>query len=234
MPGRFEYNVILMRDTSTLLRFRISTWWLQVGAIILALVLLSGVAGGAFGLYQFSRNISLQSENQQLKSGLRQAELKLNRLANVADIMDSYDQEELQSMSTTVMSKSGSGLMVPVDLSEIFAKEDMQIISVDNVQVKYMGENLRFSYDVNNLQTSGTVAGEASFSLITRDGISIDLPHAANEFGFEIARFKPIKLLLTIPGGLDKNDIFAIRMRIKQETGTTIFSQTFPLSHVLS
>ncbi|MFP4315810.1 MAG: hypothetical protein ACLFQR_06260 [Desulfovibrionales bacterium] len=233
MPGRIKYNVIIfMRDTSSVVRLRISDLRLRLGVAILLLFVLMAVGSGGLGLYRSSQVASLRNENQLLKSGLRKAEREVNRLTNVANIMESYDQEELQSVAMTV--PLTNGLIVPVDLNEIFSKEDLQVVSIDNVQAKFDGEDLRFNYDVNNLQTSDTVTGEADFSLITREGIVIDLPQKGNQFYFEINKFKPTKLKLTIPPDLDKNEIFAIRIRIKQKTGKTIFSEAYPLSHILS
>jgi hypothetical protein len=90
------------------------------------------------------------------------------------------------------------------------------------------------SYDLNNLQSSGTVAGTVRFAIVTREGVTLDITEPGQESPFEISRFKPARSSLTLPQGLDKEDVFAVRMRITDPEGNLIFSETYPLVHILS
>lgn len=232
MPEKGVYNIILMRDTSNAVRFRIPVFWIRVAVVALLAFLFSCATGTYLGFSRSVQNHSLKKENRFLKGELQKAEMEVKRLHNISLIMDSYDVEELQAVENHL--KQGTkALMPPVDLEEIFSKKDMQIIYVDNVQGRFTDNNLRLSYSINNLQTSDSVTGETFFSLITRDGVLVDIGMREKGF-FEIQRFKAIEVSLPLPEELDTGEIFAVRLRITSESGETIFSETFPLSHILS
>jgi hypothetical protein len=60
-----------------------------------------------------------------------------------------------------------------------------------------------------------------------------EINQAPQKHYFEINHFKRIKITFNIPEFIPVTDIFGIRMKILDKEKKTIFSETYPLSHIL-
>jgi hypothetical protein len=229
-----KYNVLFMRDTSTVLRFRLNSLWLQLGLCGVVLLLLLALGGAYAAVSYRTESRDIKRERVALLERIGEMEQHLHRLENVESILSSVDREELNFLSSTVNLNRSLHMVLPLDLKELFSITDMNMVSVNNIQARFMGDGMRVSYDLNNLQSSGTVAGTVRFAIVTREGITLDITEPGQESPFEISRFKPATSSLTLPQGLDKEDVFALRMRITDPEGNLILSETYPLVHILS
>jgi hypothetical protein len=229
-----KYNVLFMRDTSTVLRFRLNSLWLQLGLCGVVLLLLLALGGAYAAVNYRAESQNIKRERIALLERIGEMEQQLHRLENVEGILSSVNREELNLLSSTVNLNRPFHMVLPLDLKELFSITDLNLVSVDNVQARFMGEGMRVSYDLNNLQSSGTVSGTVRFAVVTREGITLDITEPGQESPFEISRFKPARSSLTLPQGLDREDVFAVRMRITDPENNVIFSETYPLVHILS
>jgi hypothetical protein len=234
MSWSTKYNVLLMRDNSTVLRFRMSSAWLKLGLAGAGLLLLLGLGGAYIGVRYYAESLIIKRERMALLERIGEMEEQIHRLENVESILSAVEKEDLRFLTPTVNLSRPSQTSLPLDLKELFSRIDLNILSVDNVQAKFLEEGMRVSYDLNSLQSSGTVAGTAWFALLNRAGIMIEVTDSGQESLFEISRFKPVKSIMALPQDLDREDIFALRMRITDTEGRVIFSETYPLAHILS
>ena len=81
------YSVLLMRDDSTVKRFRIRAVWIKIVAWLALLLCLAAVAGG-WGTYHYWKKYSLlQGEFRLAEQEVRESRPKLERLANLEKIL---------------------------------------------------------------------------------------------------------------------------------------------------
>lgn len=232
-----KYSMLLMRDDSQVRRFRLSRIWLKafiyIEILLVALALASFFAGYRFWL----ESHKLRVDNRNLQISLTEARVKLERLENVEQIIKSNDPDELHALigSVSVPVEPAPVTQPNLDLNEIFTHVDLQQANVANFQAKLQGDKLQVRFDLNNLVADSTLSGTVHLSLITRAGKLVEPKTNVEDLSFSIQRFKRIRTVLSVPGGLMGNDLFGIRINIRRvDDGTMIFSETFPLSQILS
>ncbi|BBD09478.1 hypothetical protein [Desulfovibrio ferrophilus] len=237
--SKAKYNVLMMRDNSPVKRFRMSPAWLKMALYVLILLVTVAGLGGYFGLTYWKQNTTLTEELSETQRELREARIELERLQNVDKILKSNDPEELQALFGNVIAEPTTAhpaaKPVPkVNLSTVFKRVDTQSVKVDNLQIKPIGSKLRLSFNLNNLQTEETVSGRASLEIVTNEGKNRSLALNSNDMVFQIQRFKQISTTFTLPQKMTLPDVFGLRLVIKDPSGKVIFSETYPLSYVMS
>lgn len=237
--SKAKYNVLMMRDNSPVKRFRMSPAWLKLAVYVLVLLVTVAGLGGYFGLTYWKQNDTLAEELSETQRELREARIELERLQNVDKILKSNDPEELQALFGNVIAEPAATRPAAkpaprVNLSRMFKRVDAQRVKVDNLQVKTMGSKLRLSFNLNNLQTETTVSGRAGLEIVSNEGKNRSLSLNRNDMVFQIQRFKQISTTFTLPSKMTLPDVFGLRLVIKDPTGKVIFSETYPLSYVMS
>lgn len=230
-----KYSVLFMRDDRDVTRYRISPFWLKMFVFSQIFLLLCAVGGIYMGARGFGINASLHSEKKALEQRLVDAEVRLERLGNMEKILESYDPTELQSLlsaATTEAEQPQS--QEPVDLNKIFIRMDTRQVGVENMQAKLAGSKLSVSFELNNLQASKSMAGQADFIYLTKDGRIVDAETNKNDLSFQIQRFKRIQTDFLLPEGMDKKDLFGLRLEIRGKDGDVIFAETYPFYHILA
>lgn len=239
--SKAKYNVLMMRDNTPVKRYRVAPVWLKLALYCLLLLMAVAGAGGYFGYTFWQENTELVEEQNALRRELRESRIELERLQNIDKILKSNDPEELQSLFgvTPPPSENGETKLTPppppVNLSEVFSKTDLQQVRVDNLQAHLRGAaNLSVTFNLNNLQTDDTISGVTSISVVTNDGKDRDPKLNRNDLVFQIQRFKQITTSFRFPGGLTRDDVFGLRLVIKNNSGQVIFSDVYPLANILS
>ncbi|MFO7597211.1 MAG: hypothetical protein R6W92_12825 [Desulfocurvibacter africanus] len=231
-----KYSLLLMRDDSQVRRFRVSKIWLK--AFIYAEIFLVALAlAGFFTGYRFwLESHKLRVDNRNLQITLTEARVKLERLENVEQILQSNDPDELHALIGSVSVETESP-QIPsnIDLNEIFTHVDLQQANVDNFQARLQGDKLQVRFDLNNLVADSTLSGVVHLAIITRTGQLVQPTITTEDLNFSIQRFKRVRTVFGIPSGIKGNDLFGIRLNIRRsDNGTMVFSETFPLSQILS
>lgn len=232
-----KYSLLLMRDDSQVRRFRLSRIWLKAFIYIEVLLLVVALAGFFAGYRFWLEGHRLRVDNRNLQISLTEARVKLERLENVEQILKSNDPEELHSLigAVSVTTEPAPPLQPTLDLNEIFTHVDLQQAGVDNFQARLQGDKLQVRFDLNNLVADTTLTGTVHISLISRTGSLIEPKSSSNDLGFSIQRFKRVRTVFTLPSGLLGNELFGIRINIRRvDDGTMVFSETYPLSQILS
>jgi len=231
-----KYSVLFMRDDRDVTRYRVSPFWLKM-FIFAQLFLLLCAAGGIYmGVRGLRINVNLRETNKDMEQRLVDAEVRLERLSNMEKILQSYDPAELQSLlaaaTTEVEHKSDQP---EVDLNQIFTGVDTQQVGVENIQAKLVGRVVDVSFELNNLQAANkTVTGQADFSFVTKNGRTVPAKTNKRDLVFQIQRFKRIQTTFSLPDGMEKKDIFGLRLVIKGNDGDVIFAETYPFYHILA
>lgn len=237
--SKAKYNVLMMRDNSPVKRFRMSPAWLKMALYVLILLVTCAAAGGYFGWTFWRQNQVMADVLSETQRELREARIELERLQNVDKILKSNDPEELQALFGNVIAEptgnqSVSAPAPKVNLTSVFKRVDIQQVKVDNLQVKKIGSKLRLTFNLNNLQTEETVSGRADLELVTNDGKDRSLKINHNDMVFQIQRFKQISTTFSLPSKVEMDDVFGLRLIIKDPAAKVIFSETYPLSYVMS
>jgi hypothetical protein len=231
-----KYSVLFMRDDRDVTRYRVSPFWLKMFIFSQIFLLLCAAGGIYMGVRGLRVNSNLRDVNKDLEQRLVDAEVRLERLGNMEKILQSYDPAELQSLlsaATTEVERKAE--QEEIDLNQIFTRVDTQQVGVENLQAKLAGRKVSVSFELNNLQASkATVVGQADFTYVTKDGKSVKAKTNKRDLGFQIQRFKRIQTTFVMPDGLDRKDLFGLRLMIRGNDGEVIFAETYPFYHILA
>ncbi|MEF2229387.1 MAG: hypothetical protein V3571_00505 [Pseudodesulfovibrio sp.] len=230
-----KYSVLFMRDDRDVTRYRVSPFWLKMFIFAQVFLLLCAAGGIYMGVRGLKINVNLREANKDLEQRLVDAEVRLERLSNMEKILQSYDPAELQSLlsaATTEVERKVE--QAEVDLNQVFTRVDRQEVSVENLQAELEGQKLSVTFELNNLQATKAVVGQADFSFVTKAGRTVDAKTNKRDLSFQIQRFKRIQTAFLLPDGMERKDLFGLRLVIKGSDGKVIFSETFPLAHILA
>jgi hypothetical protein len=78
------------------------------------------------------------------------------------------------------------------------------------------------------------MAGQADFIYLTKAGKVVDVETNKTDLSFQIQRFKRIQTDFLFPEGMDKKDLFGLRLEIRGKDGDVIFAETYPFYHILA
>lgn len=229
------YSVIIMQDSAQVRRFRIRKFWVLGAAGCAILITLTAVFGIVFGTTYGTKYAILYRERQETIKRMREAEIQAERLKNVQQILASYDQEEIATLiNNCAVTPRKAKVAAGTELSDIFAPVDLNLINVSNMQARINGQSFQVICEINNLQATGAIVGEFRFALVTREGKILDIEDRPADAAFEIQKFKRVQTAFILPGSITRNDIFALRVKINNKSGSVVFSETYPLSVILS
>jgi hypothetical protein len=234
MSWSTKYSILLMRDTSTAYRFRVSAAWLRLGAAGAVLLLILAMAGVYVGVRSYAEGLVMKGEKTALLQRVGEMEQQIQRLGNVESILGALNEEDLRFLTPTVDLGRPAQIVLPLDLKELFDRTDMKVVSVRNVQARFSEQVLSVSYDLNSLQSGGRVSGTVRFAIVTREGVILELTEPGQESFFEITRFKQNRDSLTIPQNMDREDLFGLRVHITDPSDRIIFSELYPLESIVS
>jgi len=230
-----KYSVLFMRDDRDVTRYRVSPFWLKMFIFAQVFLLLCAAGGIYMGVRGLKINLTLREANKDLEQRLVEAEVRLERLSNMEKILQSYDPSELQSLLSAATTEVERKVEQPeVDLNKVFTRVDTQLVSVENLQAELEGQKLSVSFELNNLQAAKSVVGQADFFFVTKAGRTLDAKTNQRDLSFQIQRFKRIQTSFLLPDGLERKDLFGLRLVIKGNDGDIIFAETFPLAHILA
>lgn len=231
-----KYNVLLMRDDTNVRRYRLSPFWIRLALYSVIVLLLVAAGGGYAGFTYWKENRVLVKENRDISRELMDVRMELERLENIDQILKSNDPEELQSLIGSVSAEieNQEPAAPPLNLNSMFEFVDLQQVRVDDLQAKFVNNGMRVSFHLNNLIAEGTLSGQADIKLLASDGSIVDVSTNDAQLTFQIQRFKRITTNFPLPEKYGKNSLFALRLVIKNEQDQIIFSETFPLAHILA
>jgi hypothetical protein len=231
-----KYNVLLMRDDTNVRRYRLSPFWIRLALYSTLLLILVAAGGGYAGFTYWKENRVLVQENRQISRDLMDARMELERLDNIDQILKSNDPEELQSLIGSVSAEieNQKPAKPPLNLNNMFEFVDLQQVRVDDLQARFTNNGMRVSFNLNNLLTEDTLSGQADVLLLASDGSLVDVNTNDSQLAFQIQRFKRITANFPLPEKYGKSNLFALRIVIKNDQDQIIFSETFPLAHILA
>ncbi|BCS88412.1 hypothetical protein [Pseudodesulfovibrio sediminis] len=230
-----KYSVLFMRDDRDVTRYRVSPFWLRVFVFTQVFLFLCAAGGIYMGVRGFNVNTTLQTENKDLEQRLVDAEVRLERLGNMEKILESYDPTELQSLLSAASTEvEQQDVPVEIDLNKVFVRVDTRQVGVENLQAKLVNRKFTLSFELNNLQATKPMGGQADLSFVTKEGKAMEISADKNDLSFQIQRFKRIQTSFLLPDGMGKKDFFGLRLEIKGKDGNVIFAETYPFYHIFS
>ncbi len=228
--NHLKYSVLFMRDDSDVRRFRISPFWLKAFLYFQGFLLLLSVAGISIGVTFWSSNASLRAERKSLELRLSEAEVKLERLSNMEKILEASEpKEQAPAGKAPTPAEAPAPKLPPVNLKGLFEKTNTAQVTVENFQARISGSDVTVSFELTNVQSVNTLSGAADVTLIRNDGQIVEVAANRADLSFQIQRFKHIRTSFGLPKGLERRDVFGLRLEIKGSDGKTIFSDTYPL-----
>lgn len=231
-----KYSVLFMRDDRDVTRYRVSPFWLKMFIFTQVFLVLCAAGGIYMGVRGFKINNDLRAENKGLEQRLVDAEVRLERLGNMEKILQSYDPAELQSLLSAATNEVEQKQQeVPeVDLNKVFVRVDTRQVGVENLQAKISKRKVTVSFELNNLQSSKGVNGQAALAFVKKDGSRLPAKYKKSDLSFQIQRFKRIHTTFSLPDGMGRKDLFGLRLEIKGRNGDVIFAETYPFYHIMA
>ncbi|MBU1249332.1 MAG: hypothetical protein KKB70_11575 [Proteobacteria bacterium] len=229
-----KYSILFMRDDTDVKRFRISPFWLRGYFIAQTVLVILAVGSLYLGITSLNENFTLTSEKKELSKRLEEAELRLSTLGNMEKILEAYDKSELQSLLASAPTDSQEQELQALDLAAIFTPMDHGLVSVDEVKASFKDSSLIVHFKLENPKVDTLLVGSADLALITTDGVMHELKAPEADLSFQIQRRKFARTTVSLPPGVNKETVFGLRISIKSSDGTVIFSETYPLYHILS
>ncbi|WP_022663435.1 hypothetical protein [Paucidesulfovibrio longus] len=233
-----KYSILFMRDDLDVRRFRLNPFWLKSIFVSLTLLVLVAAAGIYFGATSLRDNLRLRHENKELSQRLDEAELRLSTLGNMEKILESYDTKELQSLLSPEKAETPEAEAKPtapsepakpaVDLSSIFAKTDTGAVRLEDVRLEIEQKQVLVSFNLLNNLGNTQLSGDTRLALVANNGEVIELPAKNADLSFQIQRRKPIRARVPLPDGLDRANVFGLRLTVTREDGKVVFSETYP------
>ncbi|KAB1442917.1 hypothetical protein [Pseudodesulfovibrio senegalensis] len=228
-----KYSVLFMRDDTDVKRYRLSPFWLRLFFFSQIFMLLCAGGGMYMGLRGWWQNAELLAQKKNLEQRLVDAEVRLERLGNMEKILQSYDPKELQALLSSASEETPVN-QPSLDLRKIFSRVDTRQVGVENLQARISGSKASVSFELNNMQTTKSMAGVVDFAFVKKNGEEVTIKTNKNDLTFQIQRFKRIRTSFIMPNGVKKEDVFGIRLEIRDNDGTVIFSETYPLYNILA
>lgn len=231
-----KYSVLFMRDDTDVKRYRLSPFWLRLFLFSQIFLLLCASGGMYMGLRGWWQNAELLAQKKKLEQRLVDAEVRLERLGNMEKILQSYDPKELQALLTSATNQTEveEKKQPEIDLKKIFIRVNTRQVGVENLQARVAGAKVSLSFELNNMQTAKSMAGVVDITFVKKDGTEVKLATNKDDLTFQIQRFKRIRTSFTMPDGLKMDDVFGLRLGIRDNDGKVIFTETYPLYNILA
>lgn len=229
----YKYNVILMRDDTSVKNFRLSPFWIKFLAFFLVFLVVTSGAGLYYSYVFFEEKKEITHLYEDRMETFEEMQRELKRLRNVEQTFESYNEEELRSFLSAQSLEENDSSDSEVELDDIFAPVDQDIVGVANVQASMDQDKMRVQLEVNNMEGEGTISGRIYFFLIQNDGTLIELDLEDNDLYYSIARFKRVDTTFDLPDGAELESLFALRITARDDNQELIFSQTYPLTRIL-
>lgn len=222
-----------MRDDTSVKNFRLRPFWIKFLLLFFVFLLVTSGTGlyYSYVFYKEKKKISQLYEDRM--EAFEETQRELKRLRNVERTFKSYNEEELRSFLSTQRLEEDDSPDSEVELDDIFAPVDQNIVGVANVQASIAGDKMRVQLEVNNMEGEGTISGRIYLFLIQKDGTLIELDLEDSDLYYSIARFKRVDTTFALPDGVDQESLFALRVTARDDEQELIFSQTYPLNKIL-
>lgn len=229
-----KYSILFMRDDTDVRRIRVSPFWLR-GYIIAQISLIIIAAVSLYiGITSFRDNAGLLHDKKELAKQLEDAELRLSTLGNMEKILEAYDKSELQSLLTTTPEDGEDSSQKAVDLAAIFTPINHGLVLVEEIKATLHGSQLTLNFKLENPNPDTMLSGTTDLAIIATDGSIYPLDTSNSDLTFQIQRRKFARTTIALPEGVNKENAFGLRISIKSADGKVIFSETYPLYHILS
>lgn len=246
MAAGDKIDILLLRDTAGVRRFRVSVLFLRLLWIVplALLVLLAAVVTIGYRLRQ--DNLALTAKTRTMQAELAGAGTQLVKLQNIEKILRSRDVTELETLIGSYNAENpgwwkpgsdGDGLAATVagmpsrpDLTHLLARLDANQAGVDNLRVRIENKKLLLNFDLSNVTPETNLTGKVQVALVGNDASLVPLVSDKDDLSFQIQRFKQIAASLPLPARLDRRGIYGIRLSIVDSDGKAVFSRVYPLS----
>ncbi|EFI33975.1 hypothetical protein Dthio_PD1314 [Desulfonatronospira thiodismutans ASO3-1] len=225
-----KYSVILMRDDTSVRKFRIRPFWIKFFIALFFLAVTAAALGGYFTITFYQEKRHVREDLQVVSKNLEQTAEELEKKRNIQKIFETYESQDLHSFLT--VNDTRRNIVPPVDLVEVFEYKDRGIVGVDNVQAGFNGDRMRVRLDVNNMAEGETISGRIFLHLVRRDGQQVDLDLDHDDLDYAISRFKNVDVTFELPEELSPESIFALRVKARDDDRRLLYSETFPLSQI--
>lgn len=236
-----KISVLLMRDDQQVRRYRLDPAWFRLVIYGILLLIAFSSIGGYLGYTFWHENDALSKEIETLRQQVQEKEIKLKSLQNMERILALHEPDELQSLLTGEKNAEQIELKHPsqvasdqVDLQTFFTKIDLNKAVVKDLSLSATEEGaLRLKYHLTSKIAGDSLSGVTEIGLISRDGQFLDVKTPLEEMAFSIQNYRTFDAVFSLPQGYELADIYALRLALVTQDGTTIFSQTFPLSNIM-
>lgn len=222
-----------MRDDTSVKNFRLSPFWIKFLLLFFVFLLVTSGAGLYYSYIFFMEKKVIAQLYEDRMETFEEMQRELKRLRNVEQTFESYNEEELRSFLSAQRREEIDLPDNEVELDDIFSPVDQNIVGVANVQASLTQDKMRVQLEVNNMEGEGTVSGRIYLFLIQNDGTMIELDLEDDDLYYSIARFKRVDTTFDLPGGVDQESLFALRVSARDDNQELIYSQTYPLSKIL-
>ena len=149
-------------------------------------------------------------------------------------IFEAYDKHEIQNLLTTAPENGKNNeLQKAVDLAAIFTPTDYGLIKVEELKASFVGSSLNINFKIENPKLNTVLSGCSDLAIVGTDGAIFPLKTKQSDLDFQIQRHKFVRTSVKLPKGVTKDNAFGLKISINRSDGKVIFSETYPLYHIL-
>ncbi len=236
-----KISVLLMRDDQQVRRFRIDPAWLRLAIYFFLMLLVLSSIGSYLGYVFWHENSALTLEIGQLRLQVQEKDIKLESLQNMERILALHEPEELQSLLTGERKVGQIELQHPgqvtadqVDLKAFFTKVDLNKAMIKDLSLSITDQGeLRLRFHLTSKVSGESLSGVTEVGLISRDGQFLDVHTPTEDVAFTIQNHRSFDTTFPLPQGFELDDIYALRLALVGQDGTTVFGQTYPLATIM-
>ncbi|KHK03008.1 hypothetical protein [Desulfovibrio sp. TomC] len=254
MAGSGRIDILILRDASSVGRYRLPVWLVRllVFTPVVFLLLLGAAVAVAYHLHQDNKMLTdragaLRQEIDAAGEGLLRLEnlertLRSKDLTELETLLGSYNPDNPSWWKPRVEARKDTAPTSPAsptspaesgkerpDLSKVLARVDANQAGVDNLKFKFDNRRLNLGFDLSNVTPQTGLAGKVEVALVGNDGTVWPLRADKDELSFQIQRFKQIATSLSLPAKAEPRDMYGLRLIIVDSAGKPVFAQVYPL-----
>lgn len=223
-----KLRILIMRDNEKVRSFYVSATWFTF--LVWLFILLAGFSalGGTVSWWLYQKYVQYQETDQEKDRHIVELRYQLERCQNMERLVGG-GVAPLPAPTPPVSASPPSATPAPAAQPE---QGGEAVARVSNLTARSRPDNqIRLSFDLSNNADGTVLTGNVLVAIQTKDNRFIDVSPPRDELAFQIARFKRVATVFSLPDTILPNDVTAVRIQIQFVNGTSMPPEVFPFPY---